>query len=65
MRHAPFAIGTLERDRWLNHMNDALEATATSHDVPTEIVRAMSEYFDRGSTAMINRGNGREERPVD
>ena len=27
MRHAPFAIGSLERDRWLEHMRAAIDAS--------------------------------------
>ncbi len=60
MRHARFAIGLVERDHWLNHMRDALHAMAKTHGLPVAIQQTMSDYFERGSTAMINHGNGRE-----
>jgi hemoglobin len=50
MRHAPFTIGQTERDHWLAHMRDAVEAS----ELPTELEAEMLEYFDRAATAMIN-----------
>ena len=32
MRHAPFPIGPLERDRWLAHMGAAIESSV--HEIP-------------------------------
>lgn len=55
MRHFPYGIGQTERDRWLFHMKNAvcgrggLDATAEA---------AVMEYFERASTAMINRSEG-------
>ena len=37
MRHAPFAIGSLERDRWLVHMREAIDASDAPPDVRTEL----------------------------
>jgi hemoglobin len=51
MRHAPFAIGTGERDRWLIHMRAAVDAT----DPPEEARRALLEYFEMAADAMRNR----------
>jgi hemoglobin len=51
MRHAPFAIGPVERDRWLVHMRAAVEGMAP----PEPIVRALLEYFEMAADAMRNR----------
>src|ERR671929_1655643 len=42
MRHAPFSIGPLERDRWLVHMREAVEALAPDEPVR----RALLDYVD-------------------
>ena len=39
MRHMPFHIGAVERDHWLMHMAAAIEATAPSDEVATELLR--------------------------
>jgi hemoglobin len=51
MRHAPFAIGPDERDRWLRHMRGAL----AEMDAPPEIAEAMERYFDFAAESMRNR----------
>ena len=51
MRHAPFAIGAEERDRWLFHMQEALDAMSA----PAWIRRAMAEYFQMAADALRNR----------
>ncbi|HWS45111.1 MAG TPA: globin [Acidimicrobiia bacterium] len=51
MRHAPFAIGTAERDAWLAAMLAAVEESAA----PEEVRPALRDYFTMASTAMINR----------
>lgn len=51
MRHAPFAIGPAERDRWLSHMR----AAVTSLDPPEPIATALLEYFDTAAEGMRNR----------
>jgi len=51
MRHAPFAVGPDERDRWLFHMRAAVEETAPSDPVR----RALLEYFEMAAEAMRNR----------
>jgi hemoglobin len=50
LRHQPFAIGQAERDAWLRHMTAAVE----SLDVSAEVRKALLDYFDTTSTAMIN-----------
>jgi len=50
MRHQPFAIGQAERDAWLGHMTAAVE----SLDLNPAVRKAMLDYFEAASTAMIN-----------
>ena len=52
MRHFPFAIGTAERDRWLEHMR----AAVAEMDPPPQIVSALLDYFERGAEMVRNRG---------
>jgi hemoglobin len=51
MRHAPFAIGPAERDRWLELMRAAI----ASLEPPERIANALHEYFDIAAEAMRNR----------
>ena len=51
MRHMPFAIGTVERDRWLHHMRAAIAAQAPAPDVAAELER----YIGVAAEAMRNR----------
>jgi hemoglobin len=51
MRHAPFAIGPTERDRWLVHMQAAIVAVEAADDVAIELER----YFAMAAEAMRNR----------
>jgi hemoglobin len=54
MRHQPFAIGQPERDAWLLHMTAAVE----SLDLAPAVRKALLDYFETASTAMINRSAG-------
>ena len=51
MRHAPFAIGPAERDRWLVHMRAAIADMAPSVDVAAEL----EAYVSMAAEAMRNR----------
>ena len=51
MRHAPFAIGTDARDRWLVHMRAALRAM----EPPPAVARALEEYLALAADALRNR----------
>jgi hemoglobin len=51
MRHAPFAIGPRERDHWLAHMREALDAANPS----PEVRAALDEYLATAAEAMRNR----------
>ena len=51
VRHQPFAIGQAERDAWMGHMKAAVE----SLDLVPAVRKALIDYFETASTAMINR----------
>lgn len=51
MRHAPFAIGEAERDRWLELMEAAMEETAVS----AEARRVLTPFFAQVADFMRNR----------
>jgi hemoglobin len=51
MRHAPFAIGSEARDRWLAHMRAALAAL----DPPADAERELSDYFELAAESLRNR----------
>jgi hemoglobin len=51
MRHAPFAIDGVARDRWLVHMRAALAEVAPTPDVAAELDR----YLEMAAEAMRNR----------
>jgi hemoglobin len=50
MRHVPFRIGHAEREAWLHHMRDAVEASNAS---PPD-AEALQDYFATASAALIN-----------
>ena len=52
MRHAPFAIGPEERDRWLVHMRAAVDEAGPE---PESARTALLEYFEMAAEAMRNR----------
>lgn len=51
MRHAPFAIDQPARDRWVQLMDRALEATA----LPADVTALLREFFHGTATFMMNR----------
>jgi hemoglobin len=50
MRHAPYTIGEVERDAWLNCMRYAMDQIA----LPPEYDQAMWEYMERAADFMRN-----------
>ena len=50
LRHRPFAIGQAERDAWFGHMTWAVD----SLDLAPPVRKALLDYFEIASTAMIN-----------
>ena len=51
MRHAPFAIGSLERDRWLVQMRAAIDES----DAPDDARAELHAYMTMAADAMRNR----------
>ncbi len=51
MRHFPFAIGTIERDRWLEHMTVAIDEM----DPPPEARDQFLDYFAKAAEMVRNR----------
>jgi hemoglobin len=51
MRHAPFSIGPIERDRWLAQMRASIAELAPPPDVAEDLER----YIDMAAEAMRNR----------
>jgi len=45
MRHFPFHVGPLERDRWLTHMAAAVERTCAGLDDGDAIAEELMAYF--------------------
>ena len=51
MRHAPFAIGPSERDRWLVHMRAAI----ADLEPPADVAEELERYIAMAAEAMRNR----------
>lgn len=45
MRHMPFHVGPLERDRWLVHMAAAIETVCARESVPEGVAGELTAYF--------------------
>jgi hemoglobin len=54
MRHAAYAIGTVQRDEWLLCMGQALDEQVTDAALRARVVRAFTDMADH----MINTGTG-------
>jgi hemoglobin len=50
MRHAPFAIGTAERDAWLRHMREAVDSLG----LPPEQEQPLWQYLETAAYSMQN-----------
>lgn len=50
LRHAPFTVGTAQRDAWLRHMRAALDSLA----LPAAYDRALWEYLSSAAESMRN-----------
>jgi hemoglobin len=50
MRHMPFAINQLARDRWVTTMAAAMREA----DLPEEVLRALQSFFEQIATFLIN-----------
>lgn len=45
MRHMPFRVGPLERDRWLHHMAHAVDVATGGRDDAIELQQMLLGYF--------------------
>lgn len=54
-RHFEFAIGTEERDHWLEAMRASLAATAAERGTPPAVVERIDGYLAMAAEAMRNR----------
>ncbi|MGH9090141.1 MAG: globin [Acidimicrobiales bacterium] len=52
MRHAPFVIGTLERDAWLRHMTAAVHAASMVPEDEAELLA----YLEMAANQLMNAG---------
>ena len=59
-RHFPFSIGDLERDRWLHHMQVAIDASEATPDVRDQL----QAYMTKAADAMRNRDEVADENPA-
>lgn len=50
MRHAPFVIGSAERDAWLRHMRDAVD----SLDLPPDQENRLWDYLVYAAHSLVN-----------
>ncbi len=50
MRHMPYPINKTARDKWLQYMLEAIDVVG----IPEPARSLMHEYFERGSTFMVN-----------
>lgn len=57
MRHAPFRIGTAERDAWLSHMRAALDEL----QLPEDHDRVLWDYLTYAAATLVNSAEGGEE----
>jgi hemoglobin len=51
MRHAPFAIGTAARDRWIQLMTRALDES----NLPEQVHSTLTAFFASTATFLMNR----------
>lgn len=51
MRHTAFWIDQDARDRWVTHMNAAIDEVTP----PEDVAQVMRDYFDMAADAMMNR----------
>ena len=53
-RHAPFAIGPIERDAWCRHMSAAVRSGGLAPVAEADLIA----YFEKMATHLVNRGPG-------
>jgi hemoglobin len=55
MRHVPFAIDALARDRWLLHMRAAVAELSQDTPLPLAAAAELERYLEMAAEAMRNR----------
>lgn len=55
MRHVPFAIDGVARDRWLLHMRASLAELSTDTPIPLDAALELDRYLEMAADAMRNR----------
>ncbi len=55
MRHVPFAIDAVARDRWLQHMRAALAEISETSPLPVATATELDRYLEMAAEAMRNR----------
>jgi hemoglobin len=55
MRHVPFAIDAVARDRWLLHMRAALAELSQTTPIPLDAAAELDRYLEMAAEAMRNR----------
>ncbi len=53
-RHFPFVIGQPERDGWVRHMMDSIDATPLPEPIFDAVRPMLENYIETAATAMIN-----------
>jgi hemoglobin len=53
LRHAPFGIGTVERDAWLRHMRAAVEEL----ELPEPLAAQLWDYLTMAANSLVNRAS--------
>lgn len=54
MRHAPFVIGEPERDAWLRHMVEAVDATVAESGIDAAQRDELVQYFVGAADFLVN-----------
>ena len=54
MRHAPYEIDELARDRWLLHMAQSLEDTCAENSIDENVKETLWRYLVNAADAMVN-----------
>ena len=50
MRHAPYAVSPLARDRWLQHMRDGVDEL----ELPADLEALLWDYLQRAAFSLVN-----------
>jgi hemoglobin len=54
MRHAPFVIGSAERDAWLRHMLNAVLELETASRITAPDAQDLRDYLEMAANSLVN-----------